>query len=205
VVREGLFLLWGSKVLRGLVLVEVFWSIATVVFEQFMPIRLAELLGNDARAGTWMGPVAASGWAVFALGAGLAGLTSRRIGVARTAILARLLSSLGAIAMGLVAGPAALVIAYLATYAMHGAAGPMHGALLHREASAHNRATLLSMNSMTGSAAFAVSAPLLGLLAASTSNQAAMITAGVLSLAGALCYWPALRQERSQPSVVEVA
>ena len=111
-----------------------------------------------------MGPVAAAGWTVFALGAGLAGLTSRRIGVDRAAILARLLNSLGAITMGLVAGPTVLVVAYLATYAMHGAAGPMHGALLHREASKHNRATLLSMNSMTGSAAFALTAPLLGLL-----------------------------------------
>lgn len=117
VIRDGLALLRGHRVLQGLVLVEVFWSIAMVVFEQFQPIRLAELLGDEARAGTWMGPVAASGWAVFALGAGLAGLTSRRIGVARTAILARLLNSLGAITMGLMAGPTALVFAYLATYA----------------------------------------------------------------------------------------
>ncbi|UUZ59915.1 MFS transporter [Nocardioides sp. B-3] len=82
VVLDGLVLLRGNRVLRGLVLVEVFWSIAMVVFEQFQPIRLGELLGDEARAGTWMGPVAASGWAVFALGAGLAGHTSRRIGVA---------------------------------------------------------------------------------------------------------------------------
>lgn len=142
-----------------------------------------------------MGPVAASGWAVFALGAGLAGLTSRRIGVARSAILARLLNGLGAVTMGLVAGPTALVVAYLATYAIHGSAGPMHGALLHRQASAHNRATLLSMNSMTASAGFALAAPLLGLMTVSTSNQTAMVTAGVISLAGALCYLPALREE----------
>lgn len=200
VVLEGLILLRGSRVLRGLVLVEVFWSIAMVVFEQFQPIRLGELLGDEARAGTWMGPAAASGWAVFALGAGLAGLTSRRIGVARSAILARVLNSLGAITMGLVAGPTALVVAYLATYAMHGSAGPMHGALLHRQASAHNRATILSMNSMTASAAFALTAPLLGLLAASASNQTAMVTAGIISLAGALCYLPALHEERSHRS-----
>lgn len=61
------------------------------------------------------------------------------------------------------------------------------------------------MNSMTASAAFAVSAPLLGLLAVSTSNQTTMVTAGVLSLAGALCYVPALRQERSRLEPVEVA
>lgn len=198
VVREGFALMGRNRVLRGLVLVEVFWSIAMVVFEQFQPIRLAELLGDEARAAAWMGPVAAIGWAVFALGAALAGLTSRRIGVARSAILARLLNGLGALTMGLMAGPSALVLAYLATYAMHGAAGPMHGALLHREATPNNRATLLSINSMTGSAAFALTAPLMGLLAVATSTQAAMATAGLLSLAGALCYLPALRQERTR-------
>lgn len=200
VVMEGLGLLRSNRILRGLVLVEVFWAIAMVVFEQFQPIRLGELLGDEARAGAWMGPIAAIGWAVFALGSASAGFASRRIGVANTAILARGLNSLGAIAMGVVAGPTALIVTYLATYAMHGSAGPMHGALLHREASTHNRATLLSMNSMTGSAAFAFAAPLLGLLAVSSSNQTAMITAGAISLCGVLCYLPALRHERTRRS-----
>jgi len=196
-VHAGVGLLRSNRVLRGLVLVEVFWAIAMVVFEQFQPIRLAELLGGEERAGAWMGPVAATGWAVFALGSALAGVTSRRIGVARTAILARALNSLGAIAMGLVAGPGLLVAAYLGTYALHGSAGPMHGALLHREASAHNRATVLSANSMMMSVAFGIAAPLLGLLAAFASNQAAMVTAGAVSLLGVLCYLPALRHERA--------
>ena len=69
-------------------------------------------------------------------------------GVARTAILARILNGLGAVTMGLVAGPVALIAAYLFTYALHGTGGPMHDALLHREASARNRATVLSMGSM---------------------------------------------------------
>ncbi len=42
-----------------------------------------------------MGPVAAVGWGVFALGSALAGLASRRIGVTRTAILSRVLNGLG--------------------------------------------------------------------------------------------------------------
>ncbi len=99
--------------------------------------------------------------------------------------------------MGLVAGPAVLVAAYLSTYALHGGGGPVHGALLHREASAHNRATVLSMNSMMSFAAFSAAAPLLGLLAAGTSNQTAMVTAGTVSLLGVLCYLPALRHERT--------
>ena len=201
VVADGFRLLGRSGVLRGLVLVEVFWCIGMVVFEQLNPVRLAELLGDQETAAAWMGPVAAAGWAVFAVGGGLSGLCSRRFGVTATAIAARLLNGLGAIVMGLMVGPAALVAAYLATYAMHGAAGPAHGALLHREATAANRATVLSMNSMTASAAFALAAPLLGLLATSVSTPAAMVTGGALSLVGAVFYLPALRQERGRAPV----
>ncbi|PRY60311.1 putative MFS family arabinose efflux permease [Knoellia remsis] len=196
VVRDGLGMLRSNRILRGLVLVEVFWSIAMIVFETFQPIRLAELLGSEERAGAWMGVVAAGGWAIFAAGSGLAGLVSKRLGVTRTAILGRVLNSLGAVWMGLVLGPVALVVAYLFTYSMHGFAGPMHGALLHREASARNRATVLSMNSMMMFAAYSGVAPLLGLLAERTSNQVAMVLAGALSLLGAFLYLPALRHER---------
>ena len=195
VIREGLGLVTANPVLRGLVVVEVFWSLAMVVFETFQPIRLGELLGSTQLAGAWMGAVASAGWGVFALGSALAGLLSPRIGVARTAVIARVLNSLGALTMGLVAGPVTLVVAYLATYSMHGAAGPVHSALLHREAQASNRATVLSISSMAMFAAFSLATPLLGLLAERQSNQAAMVLAGALSLAGALFYLPALRRE----------
>ena len=63
VVANGLHLLGRNPVLRWLVLVEVFWCLGMVVFEQLNPIRLAELLGDQEMAATWMGPVAAAGWA----------------------------------------------------------------------------------------------------------------------------------------------
>jgi len=78
------------------------------------------------------------------------------------------------LAMGLVAGPAALIAAYGVTYLLHGSAGPAHSALLHREARARNRATVLSINSMVASVAFGVAAPLFGLLADRVSTQVAM-------------------------------
>ncbi|WP_432478811.1 MFS transporter [Nocardioides sp. GXQ0305] len=196
VVRDGFRVLGSNRVLRCLVLVEVFWSTGMVVFEIFQPIRLAELVGGEERAGALMGPVAAVGWGVFALGSALAGLTSRRIGVARTAILARVLNGLGAVVMGLVAGPVALIAAYLFTYGLHGTAGPVHDALLHREATRDNRATVLSMNSMVGMGIFAVVGPALGLLADGTTVQVAMVSAGAFSVLGALLYLPALHAER---------
>ncbi len=198
VVRDGLRLLRSNRALLGLVLVELFWSVAMVVYESFQPLRLAELVGGEEPAGALMGPVAAAGWGVFAVGAALAGLASARIGVSRTAILARVLNGLGALVMGLVAGPVALIAVYLFTYGLHGTAGPMHAALLHREAEARNRATVLSMNSMVAFAAFSVAAPLLGLLAEVASLQAAMAVAGGFSILGAMLYLPALRRERER-------
>jgi MFS family permease len=203
VIREGLGLLRSNRVLRGIVLVEIFWSTAMVVFETFQPIRLAELVGGEEQAGALMGPVAAVGWGVFALGSALAGLASRRIGITRTAILSRILNGLGAVVMGLVAGPVALIAAYFFTYALHGTGGPMHESLLHREAVARNRATVLSMSSMVGFAAFSIAAPLLGVLADVVSTQTAMVTAGAFSVLGAVFYLPALHAERERVAAGE--
>ncbi len=201
VVRDGLRTLAHNKVLRGITLVEVFWGTAMIVFESFQPIRLAEILGSEEQAGALMGPVTSLGWGVFALGSALAGLTSARLGIARTAILARILNGVGAVVMGLVAGPVALIAAYLVTYTLHGSAGPMHNSLLHREARASNRATVLSMNSMVAFGSLSLISPLLGWLAASASNQVAMVSAGAFSILGAWCYLPALRAERERAKV----
>ena len=196
VVREGLTLLSHNRVLGGVVAVELFWSAGMVVFETFQPIRLAELLGSEDAAAAVMGPVASAGWGLFALGSALAAVGSRRLGVARTAILARVLNGLGAVVMGLVAGPVALIAAYAVTYTLHGAAGPVHSALLHREASARNRSTVLSMNSMVSFLGFSLTAALAGQLAAHTSTQVAMVAVGAFSIVGAFCYLPAVRAEQ---------
>ena len=201
VVREGLGLLRRNPVLRGLVVVELFWSAAMVVFETFQPIRLAELVGSEATAGAIMGPVASAGWGLFALGAAVGGLASRRLGVTRAAILARVLNGLGAVWMGLAAGPVGLVVAYAVTYTLHGAAGPAHAALLHREATARNRATVLSMNSMVSFLGFSLTASLAGLLAGGTSTAVAMVVVGAVSVAGAWFYRPARAAERARARV----
>ncbi|WP_274992067.1 MFS transporter [Promicromonospora iranensis] len=196
IVRDGLRLARDNRVLRWLLLVEVFWSVGMVVFETFQPIRLSELLGGTTAGAAVAGPAAAAGWAVFAGGAALTGLATPRLGVARTAILARLLNGLGAVWMGLALGPVGLVAAYLVTYSLHGACGPAYQALLHREAESRNRSTVLSMASMLSFAAFSLAAPALGWAADLLSTQAAMVLAGAFSTLGAACFLPALRRER---------
>lgn len=200
VVRDGLRLARDNRVLRWLLFVEVFWSVGMVVFETFQPIRLSELLGGTAAGAAVAGPAAAAGWAVFAAGAALTGLATPRIGVARTAILARLLNGLGAVWMGLALGPVALVVAYLVTYSLHGACGPAYQALLHREAESRNRSTVLSLASMLAFAAFSLATPALGVVADVLSTPAAMVIAGAFSTLGAACFIPALRRERELAS-----
>ncbi len=196
VIVGGLNLLRHNRILAGLVTVELFWVTAMTVFETFQPIRLSELFGSETRAGEVMGPAAAAAWAMSALGAALIARVSGRIGVVRAAIWCRILNGLGAAAMGLATGPAGLITAYLLTYAVHGAGGPMHSTLLHREADATNRSTVLSMNSMVMFVGSAIVAPVLGLLAQATSTQAAMVCAGLVSVLGFWFYRPALRHER---------
>ena len=148
VVLDSLRTLASSPVLRSLVLVEVFWSVALIGLETLNPIRLAELMGSQERAGAVYGPVTAAAWALFAVGSWLAGMSSRRIGVARTAVLARVLNGGFVVLMGLAAGPVGLLSAYLLAYLLHGTAGPVHNTLLHRQARSDNRTTVLSVNSM---------------------------------------------------------
>ena len=92
----------------------------------------------------------------------------------------------------------ALVAAYLLTYGLFGSGG-LHRALMHREASADNRATVLSLESMVTFFAFALASPALGILAEWTSTATAMVVAAVVGLAALPAYLPALRAERSRP------
>ena len=57
---------------------------------------------------------------------------------------------------------------------------------------------MLSINSLVMQAGGSVAAPTLGVLAATTSVQTAMVVAGLVSILGAFLYLPALRGERSR-------
>lgn len=209
VIGSGLRLVRDNPVLRGLVLLECFWSTAMIAMESLTPVRMTELLGSEERAGIVMGPLAAGAWAVFAVGAWLCGKASARWGVARAAILGRVVHSVLTIGMALAVGPIGLVIAHLLAYTGHGMQGPAYNALLHREATSANRSTVLSLASMCAFGFTALSMPLAGLLAQATSTPVAMAAAGVFGLGGVWCLLPALRAERARslgpsPSRVEV-
>jgi len=192
---DGIGLLRGSNVLIGLVAVEALWGFSMVTFESLFPLRLSDLLGSSDVAAAVMGPVASLAW--FAAAAGAAGVVylSRRIGVARSAALLRVVQGATVVAMGVIAGPIGVVAAYLLCYVAHGASNPMHATLLHREVDGSRRATVISINSMIGQPAGALGGILLASLADATSIGLAMVVGGIACAVAAPLYIPAWRAE----------
>ena len=198
VIGDGVGILRGSRILLALVAVELFWGFSIVTYESLFPIRLSEVVGSTDQAAALMGPAASFAW--FAAAAGAAGvmLISRRIGVARSAAVLRVVQGATVIAMGIVAGPVGVLVAYLACYLAHGASNPMHSTLLHREVDGPRRTTLLSINSMVAQPAGALGGIVLAGLADATSISLAMIVGGVICAVAAPLYIPAWRAERAR-------
>ncbi len=204
VIRDGLRLLRSSRVLLALILVELFWGFSMVTFEGLFPIRLAEVVGDTAQAAALMGPVSSGAWFASAAGAAMITLVSRRVGVARSAAVLRILQGLAIVGMGVFAGPSGVVTAFLACYVAHGASNPMHTTLLHRQVDGPHRTTVLSMNSMMSQPAGAVGAIVLAALADGTSVAAAMVVGGILCAVAAPLYIPAWRAEKARRTLPDV-
>ncbi|WP_229072462.1 MFS transporter [Actinoplanes sp. DH11] len=175
-----------SRVVMALIAVEFFWSFGMVTFEKLMAVRLSEVTDADA-AGALLGPVNSVAWAASAAGAALVPLLSSRVGAAWAGFTLKIVQGVTIVGMGLFAGPVGLIGAFLLCYAMHGAAGPVHSGLLHRQAEGEYRASLLSLNSMVGQPGFSIGAIALTALAAGAGTQTAIIVGGlVLALAAPL-------------------
>lgn len=107
-------------------------------------------------------------------------------------ILGRLSNGAFVALMGLATGAGGVLLAYGLCYLTHSSSGPVHATLLHRQADASTRATVLSRNSMVSGGAYSLGLLALTAFADSRSVSFAMIAAGGLSLIGTLCHLPAL-------------
>jgi MFS family permease len=195
-IGSGLRLLRTSPVLLAVVAAELTWGFGSAGYEGLVPVRLTEILDDPASAAVVMGPAGAAAWLLSAAGAASLPLLSRRIGIAPSAALLRVLQGAAVAMMGLFAGVVGVAAAFLVSYAAHGAANPAHMALLHREVHGSVRATAVSVNSLVAQAAGAVGAITLTAVADRTSAGAAMFVAAAVLAAGAPLYLPAWRQER---------
>ena len=128
----------------------------------------------------------------------------RRIGIAPSAALMRVVQGLAVAGMGFFGGVAGVVAAYLACYAIHGASNPAHMTLLHRQVEGPNRATLVSVNSMAAQPAGALGVIVLTSIAEGASVTWAMYVAAVVLALAAPLYLPAWRQERARSTAGEL-
>ncbi|MFI5838548.1 MFS transporter [Catenuloplanes sp. NPDC051500] len=188
VVRDTFGLLRRSRVLAALVGVELFWAFGMMTFEVFFPVRLAELVGSAETAGSILGPVGSGAWLASAAGAALVPLLVRRLGPAWSGLSLQLGQALAVLAMGLFAGPAGAITAYLACYALHGAVNPVYSGLMHRQADATNRTTVASLGSMAGQPAGAAGSIVLATIAEATSVRTAILVGTIPLAVAALGY-----------------
>ena len=186
-IAESIGLLRHSRTIKALVAISALWGFGMVAFETIMPVRLAQILDDPTAAGALMGPVGAAGWIAFAAGSAAAPRIARRLGILRTAGGLRLAQGLAVVAMGVVAGPIGLVIAYLVTYAIHGASGPLHSSLLHAQVTSKHRATVVSLSSLAAQPGGSIGLIVLGAIATQMSTSAALLCgAAVLAIAAPL-------------------
>ena len=198
VIADGLRLMRRSRVLSALVAVEVTWGLGMVAFESLVPVRLSDLLGSPDAAAAVLGPASSGAWLVSAAGAAAMPWLGRRLGIAPSAALFRVAQAITVLGMGLVAGVEGVIVAYLASYAIHGASNPAHMTLLHRQATDAVRATVVSLDSMAAQTAGAIGIIALTAIADGTSVATAMVVGAVILALGAPLYLPAWRQEQAR-------
>lgn len=182
IVRDSIATIRGSHILLVLIAIELLWGAGMVAFELFTPLRLESVVGDPQDVAALLGPTNAVAWLASAGAAAAAPWLMRRVGAPRAGAAMRVAQGLTVMGLALFSGPAGVVLAYVATMAVHGAADPVHQSLLHRAVTEpRHRATVLSANSLTGHLGWVISAVGLGVLA-----DAASVTVGILAGAALL-------------------
>jgi MFS family permease len=188
VVRDAMRIIRLSSLLKALIVGELLWGFGMIAFEVLLPPRLAEVSGGADEAATLLGPSVTAAWVLSALGAAAAPWLVRRFGSGPAGCVLRIAHGLTVVGMGLAAGPVGLIVAYLATYWVHGASAPVHYGMVHRAVSGSHRATVVSANSLASQVGGALSGIALGALADATSISTAMLVAAAVLAAAAPLY-----------------
>ncbi|MGZ5410250.1 MAG: hypothetical protein ACXWDJ_09685 [Aeromicrobium sp.] len=132
VVRDSLRMVRGSHVLAALIAVELLWGAGMIAFETFTPLRLEAVLGDADDAASLFGLTNAIAWLASAGAAAAAPSLARRTGAPLAGAAMRLAQGVTVAWIALLAGPAGVIVAYVATMAVHGAANPVHQGMPHR-------------------------------------------------------------------------
>lgn len=176
-----------SRVLIALMSVSILWGFGIVALELLTPIKLSQSLNSADLASTLMGPISAVAWGISGAMAATLPLMLRRWSLTKVSVVLAVAKGILVIAMGLAAGPIGLIVAFLASYAVHTVGGAAYETLLHQQVDSSHRSTVLSVASMGFQPAASVGALVLGTMAGGVSVGAAMMFGGaVLALAAPL-------------------
>ena len=192
VVSQAVRLIRGNRILLAVISVELLWGFGGTAFETFTPARLAEVVGDTDSAASLLGPTHAVAWLLFAAGASAAPALTRWLGGAYAAAALRIVQGLTVVGIAIAAGPIGVIAAFLLTLTAHGAANPVHAALLHRTVvGPTHRATVVSANSMTAQTGAMAGGIALGALADATTLTTAILAGALILAAAAPLYLPA--------------
>jgi predicted MFS family arabinose efflux permease len=179
----------ASTVLAALVAVEFLWGFGMIAFETFTPARLATVMGNADQAATVFGPASAGAWLAAAGGAALVPVLTRRWRPGHAAAGLRIAQGVTLLGIAFAVGPVGVVVAYVLTVGINGASNPIHQGMLHRAiVEPRSRATMVSVNSLTGQAGGMLGGIGLGMLADTTSLTTAIVVGAIILSAAAPLY-----------------
>ncbi|MGH8775912.1 MAG: MFS transporter [Jiangellaceae bacterium] len=187
-IGTGLRLAGRAGALRRVTILMVGMGVALAAVEVLAPVAFADLLGGEARAAGPYAVLLTLGFFGSAAGSFLAPMAARLLRSAPRGILAARLLAAAAV-LALAASSFTLVaVALVAFYALNGIARPLISDILHRSVSSAQRATILSVQSLTIQLCGVVAVLAIGPLAQHVSLLAAFaLAAGVLALGAAAC------------------
>jgi MFS family permease len=190
----------ASTVLASLVAVELFWGFGMTAMELLPAPKLGDVMSDLDAAAALLGPVSTASWIIAALGAAAAPRLATRIGIASGAMVLHAVLAAAILAMALVTGPAGVVTCLLVAFGAHGAINPLYQSLVHRQADAATRTTIVSATSMTAQLGGALGAVMLGAIATGVSIDVAIAVGSLALLATIPLYLPARRQDLGRAS-----
>ena len=197
-----------SAALIALVSVEFLWGLGLHSVESFTPVKLGVVLEDADHAAASLGPANTVAWLVAAAGAALVPVLTRRLSPAGAGAGLRIVQGITVLGIAFAVGPVGVVVAYVLAIGVNGTANPIHQGMLHRGVvDGKSRATVVSVNSLTGQTGAMLGGIALGLLDDATSLTVAIVVGAVILAAAAPLYLIAgrdLKRQAIEPSTESV-
>lgn len=190
--RDGVRLVTGPG-LRALAAAMVLIAVGVAALELFMPVRLADLTGNNTKAAAQMGVVSAVAWGLAAVGSAITSRVLRRSDPQWTAVILIVGQAVGLVVMAAASVPGVLVLGFWFGYLVHSAYGATYNSLVHARVDGASRTTALSITSMAFLGSASAAGAVLGILAEHSSASWSLLVGALALLLAAVVIGSATR------------